>query len=264
MLFAGTAEAYATYRPGYSVELLDYMAERLAFNPRTRVADLGCGPGTASIPLAQRAGSVLAVDPNAEMLAVARVAAQRAGLGSIEFRHGTAEDLAASEPGPVEHAVFGRSFHWTNRAFVVQMLDALLPTHGTIVLLGRARARGEGWRRWPWDEAIRRVREQYLGPDRLLGCGPRHPGPSHADVLAASPFARIEQHTFTELVEYDLDHIVGLQQSYAHSAECLFDQHLGQFQDAARAAVIDTLGPGPYRITKHDGLVIARRNRIGS
>ena len=133
------------------------MATELAFTCHTRLADLGCGPGTASIPLARRAGTVLALDPSAEMLQAARAAAHGAGLSNIEFRHGHAEHLPDLDPGDVEHAVFGRSFHWTDRAAVVTMLDALLPAHGAIVLLGPGRSEKGAWHRWPWDEAIREV-----------------------------------------------------------------------------------------------------------
>src|ERR1700726_2398124 len=106
LLFAGTANAYAAYRPGYSAELFDRMAVALGFADRTRVADLGCGPGTATIPLAPRGGPVVAIDPNPEMLDVARAAANRARTGNIEFRQGTAEDLPTFAAGEIEHAVF--------------------------------------------------------------------------------------------------------------------------------------------------------------
>lgn len=186
LLFAGTSQAYATYRPGYPAALFDHMSAELAFTSHTRVADLGCGPGTASIPLAQRTGAVLALDPNPEMLQAARAAAQHAAVANIELRHGHAEHLSALDPGDIEHVVFGRSFHWTDRAAVVAMLDALLPAGGAIVLLGPGRSEKGAWHRWPWDEAIREVRESFLGPERRAGTGTyAHPEIGHEQVLAA-------------------------------------------------------------------------------
>ena len=260
LLFAGTSQAYATCRPGYPAALFDHMATELTFNPRTRVADLGCGPGTASIPLARRAGTVLALDPNTEMLQAARAAARHAGLGNIEFRHGHAENLPDLDPGAIEHVVFGRSFHWTDRAVVVAMLDELLPAHGAIMLLGPGRSEKGAWHRWPWDEAIREVREAFIGPDRRAGGG-THTDPEigHEQVLDAAGFGRIERHTFTEQVEYDLERVLGLQRSYSHSAERLFGDRYEQYLDAVADAVSSACGPGPYRIEKHDSMVIARR-----
>ncbi|MBR7832885.1 class I SAM-dependent methyltransferase [Actinospica durhamensis] len=256
-LFAGAAEAYAEYRPGYPDELFDLTARRLAFTADTRIADLGCGPGTATIPLARRVGGVVAVDPNTEMLEVAQAAAARAGIGTIEFHQGHAEDLPKLEPGPVEHAVFGRSFHWTDRDAVVAMLDALLPPHGAIVLLGSARTVA-----YPWDAAVRAVRERFLGTERRAGSGTySHPAVSHADLLVAGPFGAVEPYSFDEDVEYDLEYVLGLQRSYSHSAEHLFGERYGEFQDALREAVLAACGPGPYPVVKQDTLIIARRPR---
>ena len=52
------------------------------------VADIGCGPGRVTIPLARRvgpAGKVVAVDIQAGMISRARKKAQDAGLNNIEF-----------------------------------------------------------------------------------------------------------------------------------------------------------------------------------
>jgi SAM-dependent methyltransferase len=257
-LFSGAAHAYATYRTGFPEELFNAMTRELGFTPGTRIADLGCGPGTTSIPLARRVGTVLAVDANAEMLAAARAAALRAGLATIEFRCGHARDLPRLDPGPVEHGVFARSFHWTNRDAVVLMLDVLLPRHGAIVLIGRApSAQGP---RWPWSEAVREVRERFLGPERLAGNSTfQRPATSHTEILAARGFTRIERHTFTETIELDLDHVVGLQTTYSYSTARLLGDRVGQFQHQVRDAVTRACGPGPYRIAKHDQLLIARR-----
>jgi SAM-dependent methyltransferase len=260
LLFDGTASAYAAYRPGYSTELFERMAAALGFNAHTRIADLGCGPGTASIPLARRVGTVLAIDPNPEMLEVARAAANRAATDNIEFRQGNAEDLPALAAGGIEHAVFGRSFHWTDRAAVVQMLHEVLCPNGAIVLLGPSTGEDIARHRWPWDEAIREVRERFLGPERLAGTGTYgHLEISHTDVLEGGGFGQIERFTFTEEVEYDLEYVLGLQRSYSHSAERLFGGRYLEFQEAVRGAVAAECGPGPYRVAKHDAMVIARR-----
>jgi SAM-dependent methyltransferase len=48
--------------------------------------EYGCGPGRLALPLAQRPGSVVAVDRSAVMLDRARAEAARRGLAQIEFR----------------------------------------------------------------------------------------------------------------------------------------------------------------------------------
>jgi len=59
--------------------------------------DLGCGPGTATLPLARRVGpggSVLGVDLTAPMVAWAERAATKEGITNARFAVGDAEDLS--------------------------------------------------------------------------------------------------------------------------------------------------------------------------
>ncbi|MBM3492385.1 MAG: bifunctional 2-polyprenyl-6-hydroxyphenol methylase/3-demethylubiquinol 3-O-methyltransferase UbiG [Alphaproteobacteria bacterium] len=60
-----------------------------------RLLDLGCGAGLVSEPLARLGATVVAVDAVAEALELARARALRQGL-AIDYRHGTAETLAAT------------------------------------------------------------------------------------------------------------------------------------------------------------------------
>ncbi|MFV2102346.1 class I SAM-dependent methyltransferase [Micromonospora sp. LOL_024] len=58
-------------------------------------ADLGCGTGQLSLPLAARVGAVLGVDPEPDMLALARQAAQDAGSANAAWLLGSDRDLPA-------------------------------------------------------------------------------------------------------------------------------------------------------------------------
>ena len=63
--------------------------------PGEPVLDVGCGTGIVAREVASRAGTtaeVTAIDPSANMLAVAKAAADRDGL-TIEWREGNAEQL---------------------------------------------------------------------------------------------------------------------------------------------------------------------------
>lgn len=65
-----------------------FIVSHLDIKPGMRVADVGCGPGRVTIPLARAVGpggSVLALDMQQGMLDRVRAKAQAAGLSNIEF-----------------------------------------------------------------------------------------------------------------------------------------------------------------------------------
>ena len=70
--FQSAAPHYLTGRPYYAPALIDRVAELCGLGGADRVLDLGCGPGQLAVAFAAHAGSVLAIDPEPEMLRIAR------------------------------------------------------------------------------------------------------------------------------------------------------------------------------------------------
>lgn len=98
-------EGYALWAASYDQEknglifVEEQSVERLlAQFPFTRVLDVGTGTGRHALTLARRGASVIAIDQSPEMLAVARLRAQREGL-SIDFRLCSLEDGLSFEAG---------------------------------------------------------------------------------------------------------------------------------------------------------------------
>ncbi len=60
-----------------------------------RLLDIGCGGGLLSEPMARLGAEVVGADAAADNIPVARLHAERMGL-EIDYRHATAEDLAAA------------------------------------------------------------------------------------------------------------------------------------------------------------------------
>lgn len=71
-----------------------YIAERVGGLAGKSCLDVGCGGGLLAESLAgEGAGSVLGLDASEEMLEVARLHAMAGDFSSLEYRHGTAEEL---------------------------------------------------------------------------------------------------------------------------------------------------------------------------
>lgn len=142
----GVVETYA-HRPAYPDALI---ARLLALMPsRGRVLDLGCGPGKLAWALFPYVTKVVAVDPSAAMLRVAR------GLGDdpdgkIQWVHSRAEDLELCTG--FDLAVAGASIHWMEPAILFPKLAAALAPRAPVAIVN-----GDAPTEAPWISAYEGV-----------------------------------------------------------------------------------------------------------
>jgi len=85
--FTGRAEAYATARPGYSDEVVEYI--RTLVPPDAVFADIGAGTGIFTAQIAKCGYKVFAVEPNADMRG--QLAKTLATFPNARIVNGTAE-----------------------------------------------------------------------------------------------------------------------------------------------------------------------------
>ncbi len=90
----------------------DSILDRLPLRPADTVADLGCGPGFFTLPLAARVpqGMVYAVDVAPQMLAMVTERATEAGLGNIRTILADESALALA-PASLDGAFMGLVYH---------------------------------------------------------------------------------------------------------------------------------------------------------
>ncbi len=233
-LFAGAAPYYARFRAGHGREAIEHLARALGAD--ARVLDLGCGPGTVAIPLAPLVREVVAVDPDPEMLATGR--GLPGGDAGIRWLPGDSTSLRTLPA--FDHVVMGRSFHWMDRRAVLSELDELLPPAGAVALIGPGREPAEE----PWEPVVRRVREEFGLLPRFGSGSFQTSGEHHDDVLARSPFGRVEAAAFEQRLTWDLEAVIGLQLSYSYSSPGRLGERLAEFTEAVRAA-LSAAGPPP-------------------
>ena len=94
--FDEAAETYQRTRPVCPPQLFDDLVRLAGLAPGDRVADIGCGTGQATVPLAERGMAVTAVELGAGLAAVARrrLAVTFVGLLTVGWRTETGNDAA--------------------------------------------------------------------------------------------------------------------------------------------------------------------------
>jgi len=104
----GFAERYERYRPRPPAALLELLPGLAGVERPALVVDLGSGTGLSTRFWAERAGAVVGIEPNPEMLAVA-VAATTAA--NVSYRHASAAETGL-EGGVADIVTCSQSLQW--------------------------------------------------------------------------------------------------------------------------------------------------------
>jgi SAM-dependent methyltransferase len=153
--FDEAAELYDRARPGYPPALFEDLAELADLGPGSRVLEIGCGTGQATLPLAERGYTVVAVELGAGLAAVAR--RKLADFPAVSVVVAAFEDWPLPVQ-PFDAVVSATAFHWLDPAIrVAKSADALraggtlatISTHhvagGTAALFAEVQACYERW-----------------------------------------------------------------------------------------------------------------------
>ncbi len=250
--FASAVPEYVRYRAGYPPAAVAALARDTGLDASGRAVDIGCGSGQLTLPLARHAGSVLAIDPLPAMLDAGRVAATAAGVGNVSWQQGAAGDLLALVRPGVRLATFAASFHWTDRAAVLDDLDRVVQPGGAVVVVDDDL---DDAGQPDWVHAITEVRARHPGLEPAPGAVHGSMPTPHLQVLRASPFREVRTSTWAWSRELQLDEVVGLQLTYSFSSPARLGDRREAFCVQVRDAVLALHPSGvvrePVRLAVH-------------
>jgi SAM-dependent methyltransferase len=252
--FSSAAAFYDTYRVAYDEDVIAWAARAVGVDSTSRVLDLGCGPGSLTVPLARLAGEVVGLDPEPAMLAAAAERARRDGV-SVRLVEGSSNDLAVV-PGPFRLVTMGRSFHWMDRPATLEALDRLVEPGGGVALFGDTSPRSPDW----W-EAARVIGERFAPDGVTARVWRRDPAwAPHEAVLLDSPFPALERYGRLRRERIDIDHVIGRLLSLSSTSPHRLGDRRADFEAEVRAALVHMAGPdGLYEQIVETTVLLARR-----
>lgn len=238
--FGNVAETYERARPSYPEELIEEVIE---FADADRALEVGAGTGKATRLFAARGVSVHALEPSAEMAAIARRNCARypeVTIQQIEFERfspalGTLYRLVLS----------AQAWHWIAPEVRFVKARELLEPGGALALFwNRA-----DWREQPLRAAISDAYRRTAPDFRTLveDAGPMHPDTElvpelwryhELDLNRARDFTAVQSRNYAWTSEYTSEQYVELIGTHSdHLA--LGPERLAALQDAVRAAIDD-------------------------
>ena len=130
--FDSAAERYDRARPGYPPQVFEDLATLAELESGSRILEIGCGTGQATVPLAERGYEVLAVELGAELAVIAR--RRLAAHSNAEVVVSAFEDWAIPDE-PFDAVVSADAFHWLDPEIRITKAAQALRRGGSLAII---------------------------------------------------------------------------------------------------------------------------------
>jgi SAM-dependent methyltransferase len=255
-LFAGTADYYARYRPGYPAALVAALLAAARLDRRALAVDLACGTGHVAFALAPHFQRVHAIDQEPEMVTTGRHLARVRGVANITWEVMPAE-AALLPSDSVDLVAIGNAFHRVPRGRVARAAYDWLRPGGVFVDLGYTGLQAGPE---PWQRLVARTIDRWTPARPQPDAGDS--GRTSAEVLADAGFTIVRHHEMEVRRTWSLDEIIGFVFSLSVASKRALGPDAGAFEADLRAALLDHDQAGTYGETMSYYFVLARKPRM--
>jgi SAM-dependent methyltransferase len=201
---------YARFRRGYPAVTVDAVVAAFGLDRSDVVLDLGCGTGQLTLPLAGRVGAVIGMDPEPDMLTLARAAGT--GVPNVTWVLGADTDVPALAgllgTRRLGAVTIGTAVHWMRHEQLFAALAPLLRPGGGVAVIAN------GAPLWhqdsDWSAALRRYLEGWLDRPLTARCGTDTAARAgYRAALRAAGFDLLPEAVHEYTATLDLEHLVG-------------------------------------------------------
>ncbi|WP_373544817.1 class I SAM-dependent methyltransferase [Chamaesiphon sp.] len=133
--YGSVAQTYDRVRPKYPPEFLDRAIEVTKIPATGKILEVGCGPGTATVGLAQMGLSIVALEPSLETYNVA--CQNLAAYPNVEIINTNFEECEP-EARTFDAVVAATSWHWIAPEYKYIKAASLLKDGGSLILWNTA------------------------------------------------------------------------------------------------------------------------------
>jgi SAM-dependent methyltransferase len=162
-VFGEVAELYDQARPGYPDALLDDVLEFVG-RDSPKVLEVGAGTGKATVLLALRGLEIVAVEPSAEMAAVARRHCAPFPMVSIQVQ---SFEACSAATGTFDLLASAQAWHWVRPEVRYRKAHRVLTPEGVLAVF---------WNRPLWEDSVLRAELDEIYESRAPELRAREPG----------------------------------------------------------------------------------------
>ena len=130
--YSPVAEAYQATRPSYPSQLVGMAVSAAKLSSSSRILEIGCGPGTATVAFAQLGCPMVCLEPNPDFWAMARMNCQPYPAVQVINRSFEEWDL---EPEAFDAVLAASSMHWIPAEIGYAKASDALKEDGHLILL---------------------------------------------------------------------------------------------------------------------------------